>query len=91
MSIYSERVFLSEFVLTHKTDDMRFAEVTVTTFTGALWWTKDHMERRKIARQDLNGWAGDWYYVDTGAWCPEQVVALERAWRAQEELKKASM
>jgi hypothetical protein len=82
-------VSLSDFVLTHKTDTMHFADVTFSTFFGPFWNEKKHVSRRKIARLcHPSGKLGNWYYVDTGQWCHEPVAALERAWRAQEELKR---
>ena len=79
---------LSFFVLTNTIGDtffnlMYFAEVSVTTETGRLWWKKKVVERRKIAKE----FGGSWFFIDNGERCPyEQVDNLERAYRAREKL-----
>lgn len=81
-------MILSEFVLTHTkgrspTDWVYFADVSVTTTTGVLWWKKKHVERRKITRE----YWGFWHFVDNGKHCPGfQAEALERSYRAREKL-----
>jgi hypothetical protein len=79
---------LSELVLTHTTgkgplDWVYFAEVSVTTETGILWWKKTHATRRKIIRKYAECWA----FIDTGEYCPElQAENLERSYKAKELL-----
>jgi hypothetical protein len=52
------------------------AEVDVET--GCFFWKKK--ARREIRRKH----AGDWFFVDTGEFCPSlQIEALARAWNAQ--------
>lgn len=82
---------LSEFVLTHTKgrspiDLVYFADVSVTTESGALWWKKKHCVRRKITRR----YAEFWHFVDNGQMCPgDQAKALERSYRAREALSDA--
>ena len=79
---------LSEFTLTHNVNNgpgsgsfssTDFAEVTVTTQTGWLWWEKTHTERKKIFRD-----YGDyWRFCDGGGFTPGfQAEELAAAWRA---------
>lgn len=81
-------MILSEFVLTHTKgqsplDLVYFADVSVTTTAGVLWWKKKHVERRKIARE----YVGCWHFVDNGQLCPGfQAENLERSYRAREKL-----
>jgi hypothetical protein len=76
---------LSEFVLTHTigkspADWEFFADVTVTS--GFLWWKRTR--RRQIHRK----FSECWHFVDTGEFTPSwQAETLERAYRAQEQLK----
>ena len=78
-------MILSDFVSTGFShggagDCLCFAEVTVTTTTGALWWKKTHTSRRKIARERFGVL---WFFVDDGAYIPVfQAVALERSFKA---------
>lgn len=82
---------LSEFVLTNTKgrnplDWVYFADVTVTTTTGALWWKKTHATRRKISRD----YTGMWFFLDNGESTPVfQAEALERSYRAREVLGAA--
>ena len=82
-------MILSEFVLTHKKgknpiDWVYFADVSVTTTTGAMWWKKTCAVRRKIVRN----YTGFWHFVDNGEMCPgDQSAALERSYRAREALQ----
>jgi hypothetical protein len=82
---------LSEFVLTNTKgkspiDWVYFADVSVTTESGALWWKKKHCVRRKITRH----YAGFWHFVDNGQMCPgDQAEALERSYKAREALSDA--
>ncbi|CAB4166622.1 hypothetical protein UFOVP835_46 [uncultured Caudovirales phage] len=83
-------MILSEFVLTHTKgrspiDWVYFADVSVTTTTGVLWWKKKHVERRKITRE----YDGFWHFVDNGKHCPVEALALERSYRAREKLADA--
>ena len=84
-------MILSEFVLTHTKgknaiDWVYFADVSVTTTTGMLWWKAKHCERCKITRF----YGGLWHFVDTGEWCPgNQADALERSYRARKVLADA--
>lgn len=84
---------LSEFVLIHTTgrdrlDAVYFAQVTVTTDTGMLWWKRRRVERRTISRGHFSL---SWYFVDTGEFTPAfQAETLERAYRAARELLKAA-
>ena len=84
-------MILSEFVLTHTKGlspidlALLFADVSVTTTTGVLWWKKKRVERRKIARE----YVGFWHFVDNGQLCPGfQAEHLERSYRARESLKE---
>jgi hypothetical protein len=78
-------MILSEFVLTNTKghnalDLVYFADVTVTTTTGALWWKKKHVVRRKISRK----YTGMWFFVDNGEATPEmQAENLERSYIAR--------
>ncbi len=80
---------LSEFVLTetkgkNAIDWVYFADVTVTTETGALWWKKKHIDRTKITRE----YTGSWHFVDNGQFTPgHQAEELERSYRAKELLR----
>lgn len=82
---------LSEFVLTNTKgrnplDWVYFADVTVTTTTGALWWKKTHATRRKISRN----YPGVWFFLDDGKSTPgSQAEDLERSYRAREVLGAA--
>ena len=82
---------LSEFVLTDTKgrghlDLVYFADVTVTTTTGALWWKKTHATRRKISRN----YVGMWFFLDDGKSTPGwQAEDLERSYRAREVLGAA--
>ena len=82
---------LSEFVLTHTKgrnaiDWVYFADVSVTTETGALWWRRTSAVRRKITRH----YVGFWHFVDNGEMCPgDQAETLERSYRAREALADA--
>ena len=84
-------MILSEFVLTHTKDDhplylVYFADVSVTTETGALWWKKKHCVRQKISRTS----AGSWFFVADGKYTPGfQAENLERAYRARAALADA--
>ena len=81
---------LSEFVLTHvvgsRAIDLEyFADVSVTEESGALWWKKKTVTRRKIHRE----YAGFWHFVDNGQLTPgTQVEALEYSYKALETLAK---
>jgi len=81
-------MILSEFVLTHTKgrspiDWVYFADVSVTTTAGVLWWKKKHVERRKIMREYVDFW----HFVDNGQLCPGfQAEHLERSYRAREKL-----
>ena len=78
-------MILSDFVLTGFSygglrDSFCFAEVTVTTTTGALWWKKTHTSRRKIARERFGVL---WFFVDDGTHTPGfQAEDLERSFKA---------
>ena len=78
----------SEFVLTHIFvgvifDYTYFAQITVKTETGALWWKSVKIERLQIARKNI----GCWYFVDNGKFCQGfEVEALEQSYRAKELL-----
>jgi hypothetical protein len=82
---------LSEFVLTDTKgrsprDWVYFADVTVTTKTGALWRKKTHVVRRKISRN----YVGMWFFLDDGKSTPgTQAEDLERSYRAREVLSSA--
>ena len=75
---------LSEFTLTNTIGNTplnttHFAEVTVTTQTGALWWKNTYTERKKIFRNTREFWQ----FSDTGEHTPDfQAEELEQAWRA---------
>ena len=81
-------MIISEFVLTGiiqhgKVGEMLFADVSVTTETGWLWWKEKNCVRRKIARE----YGCFWYFVDNGIFIPgNQVEALERGYRAREAM-----
>ncbi len=85
----NDRMTLSEFVLTHvkgagPLNWVYFADVTVKTETGFLWWKKRQSVRRKITRS----YAGFWHFVDSGQMTPgDQAEALERSYKAKEALK----
>jgi len=87
MSHAKWKMILSEFVMTHTLgsrpiDLAYFAEVSVTTTSGAIWW-KTSTVRRQIHRE----YAGHWYFVDNGEFTPEsQAETLERAWVATDRL-----
>lgn len=78
-------MILSKFFLTNTKgrspiDWVYFADVSVTTTTGVLWWKKKRVERRKIARD----YEGFWRFVDNGATLPGfQAELLERSYRAR--------
>lgn len=82
---------LSEFVVTHTKghnalDLVYFADVSVTTETGMLWWKKTHCVRRKISRE----YVGMWFFVDDGNSTPGfQAEQLERSYRARVALGDA--
>ena len=84
-------MILSEFVLTHTKGEnpinwVYFADVSVKTEAGALWWKKTQWDRRKITRR----YAGFWHFVDNGQMCPgDQAEALERSYKAREALSDA--
>lgn len=77
---------LSDFVMLHiegksPINWVYFAEVTVTTTKGMLWWKRKTIERRAVSRTYVGVCL--WHFVDTGTWCPEfQVDALERSYEA---------
>ena len=81
-------MILSDFVLTYTMgknaiDCVYFADVRVTTTTGALWWKNTKTVNRKISCK----YGGSWYFVDNGEMCPgDQAEALERSYRAREAL-----
>ena len=76
---------LSEFVLTHTSPDMFFADVSVAKESGFL--NRERVVKRmKIARSRN----GDWYFMDTGEFCPRlQVENLERVYKARESFAEA--
>ena len=82
---------LSEFVLTHTKgrnvlDWVYFADVSVTTSNGMLWWKRTHCVRRKISRR----YAGMWFFIDDGEFTHGlQAESLERAYLARAELAEA--
>jgi hypothetical protein len=82
-------MILSDFVLTGFSHggaggSLCFAEVTVTTTTGALWWKKAHTLRRKIARYRFGVL---WFFVDDGTPTPGfQAENLERSFKATNQL-----
>jgi hypothetical protein len=60
-----------------------FADVSVTTTTGALWWKKTNVSRQTISREFL----GYWFFVDTGEYTPgSQAENLERSFKAKANL-----
>lgn len=79
---------LSDFILTKTVgtcpiDWQYFAEVTVMTTTGFLWWKKTNIERRTIHRN----FAEFWHFVDDGSSTPSfQAEDLERGYRARQIL-----
>jgi len=88
---------LSDFVLIDtindsliKTDSLinhvYFAEVTVTSTTGMLWWKKTHVVTRIISRD----FGGLWFFLDDGQYTPgSQAFELERSYRARKILDAA--
>jgi hypothetical protein len=80
---------LSDFVLVKRTgsspiDWVYVADVTVFTRHAWLWWICC-TERRAIARK----FAGSWYFVDTGQYCPGfQAEALERSDNARRAMAR---
>ena len=81
-------MILSDFALIHTKgkspiDFVYFADVTVITTTGSLWWKKTSTARRQIVRNYL----GFWHFVDNGEMCPgDQAEALERSYNARHDL-----
>ena len=76
---------LSEFVMTNTKgrdalDLVYFADVTVATTTGVLWWKKTHVDRRKISRNYI----GTWFFLADGKSTPGmQAEDLERSYLAR--------
>jgi len=65
---------------------MHFAEVTVTTETGSLWWKKKTVERKTIGKN--SHWIL-WRFVDSGEVVDStQVDKLSEAYEMREILKK---
>ena len=81
-------MIISEFVLTGiiqhgKVGEMLFADVSVTTETGWLWWKEKNCVRRKIARE----YGHLWHFVDNGQFLPgHQADDLERSYRARKAM-----
>jgi hypothetical protein len=81
-------MILSDFVLIDTIGDspldhVYFAEVTVTSTTGMLWWKKIHVVRRNISRN----FGGLWFFLHDGKYTPEfQAEELERSYRARKLL-----
>jgi hypothetical protein len=64
-------------------DQVYFAEVTVTSTTGILWWKKIHVVRRSITRS----FGEKWFFMDDGQYTPKlQAEELERSYRRRKLL-----
>lgn len=75
-----------------KLDNFRSLERTGNKALDSIYTAIVGVETRKWFKKDFvqrgirRSYFGDWYFIDTGEYVPDEIKALERAYRAQNNM-----